>query len=312
MTGATGGIGKGLVDRLAKYGATVVASGRDVQTGSTLERPGVRFVAADLVADDLRPIVQHADVVVHLAARSSPWGDVADFERDNVHATARLLDAAVAGGARRFVHASTPAIFAERNHRLNLHANSRVAPRPINAYAATKLKAEKLVRAERRLETLILRPSAVIGPDDRAILPRLMRVIARGFLPLGNGGCALFHPTDARDAADAFAGAAFGAATGVANIAGAAPVGVADMARALAERLGIRIRLPLLPEPALHALAGAAEWHGRRTGREPAITRYSAATLSWSRTFDIAETEAILGWRPAYGPTEALAHAVAR
>jgi nucleoside-diphosphate-sugar epimerase len=312
VTGATGGIGRGLVHSLARRGATVLASGRNVQIGRALERHGVRFLAADLVSDDLRPLVNEVDVVAHLAARSSPWGDLDDFVRDNVLVTARLLDAAAEAGTRRFVYASTPAIFAERSDRFDLRAESPVAARPINAYASTKLQAEELVRAERRMETLVLRPSAVIGPDDRAILPRLMRVIGRGVLPLGNGGGALFHPTDARDAAEAFALGAIGTATGILNVAGAAPVAVADMARALGERLGLRLRLPLLPEPALNAFALAAEWQGRRTGREPAITRYSAAILSWSRTFDISETEALLGWRPAYGPADALAHAVER
>lgn len=312
VTGATGGVGRGLVQSLAQRGATVLASGRDVQIGRALECPGVRFLAADLFKDDLRSLVEEAEVVVHLAARSSPWGDLDAFVRDNVLVTARLLDAAAGARTRRFVYASTPAIFAERGHRLNLRADSPVAEHPINAYASTKLKAERLVHAEQRMETLVLRPSAVIGPDDRAILPRLMRVIKRGLLPLGNGGSALFHPTDARDAAEAFTLGAIGTATGIANVAGAAPVAVADMARALGQRLGLPLRMLVLPEPLLDALARAAEWHGRWTGREPAITRYSAATLSWSRTFDTSETETLLGWRPAYGPADALAYAVAR
>lgn len=312
VTGATGGLGKGVVRGLAEAGATVLANGRDPEAGRALEGPAVRFVAADLASDDLRPLVSHAEVVVHLAARSSPWGCPEGFERDNVRATVRLLDAAAAAGVRRFVHASTPAIFAERTHRLDLRANSSAAERPINAYARTKLEAELRVRSERRFETLVLRPSAILGPDDRAILPRLMRVIRRGFLPLGNGGTALFHPTDARDAAEAFTLAALGAGTGVANIAGPVPVRVAVLARSLADRLGMQLRLPLIPEPALDALARLAEWNGRRTGREPAITRYSASTLSWSRTFDCAATEALLGWRPTYGPEQALAHAVPR
>jgi nucleoside-diphosphate-sugar epimerase len=311
VTGATGGIGKGLVRRLAERGAIVTASGRDVAAGLALEGPGVRFVRADLAVDDLAALTEGSEVVVHLAARSSPWGDPGGFERDNVRATARLIEAAAAAGVRRLVHASTPAIFAERRHRLDLGACSPVAGHPINAYARTKLEAERLVRSERRFETLVLRPSAVLGPDDRSILPRLMRVIRRGILPLGNHGTALFHPTDARDAVEAFAVAALGTATGVANVAGAAPVAVAEMAQALAGRLGLRLRLPLVPEPVLDALASAAEWTGRRTGREPAITRYSASTLSWSRTFAVGETEALLGWRPAYGPHEALAYAVA-
>ncbi len=312
VTGATGGIGRTLVPLLASRGLDVVASGRNAELGSALAGPRVCFVPADLVQGDLSALVENVRILVHLAARSSPWGTPASFHSDNVVATARLLDAAARAGVERFVHASTPAIFSERRHRLDLRSGSEPAARPANAYARTKLEAERIVTGERRMATIVLRPSAVLGPDDKAILPRLMRVLARGILPVGNGGGALFHPTDVRDAADAFAAAALGSSTGVANVAGRAPVEIVEMAGALAERLGLNLRVLRVPEPALHALAAAAELVGRATGREPPLTRYSVASLSWSRSFDLGETEALLGWRPAFGPMDALARAVPR
>jgi nucleoside-diphosphate-sugar epimerase len=312
VTGATGGIGRTLVPLLAGRGLDVVATGRDPEAGRALSGPGVRFEPLDLVGGDIAPLVAGAGIVVHLAARSSPWGPPEGFRADNVVATARLVEAAARAGAARFVHASTPAIFSERRHRLDLRSGSRPAARPVNCYARTKLEAERIVMNERRMATIVLRPSAVLGPDDRAILPRLMRVLSRGVLPVGNGGEASFHPTDVRDCAEAFAAAALGSSTGAANVAGLEPIGIVEMAKALAGRLGISFRILRLPEPALHTLAAAAELTGRATGREPALTRYSVAGLSWSRSFDLRETEALLGWRPAFGPMDALAHAVPR
>ncbi len=312
VTGATGGIGRTLVPLLESRGLDVVATGRDAGIGSILAGGRAQFLALDLVRDDLAPLVAGATVVIHLAARSSPWGSLASFRSDNVAATSRLLDAAALGGVARFVHASTPAIFSERRHRLGLRSRDRPAARPINAYALTKLEAERIVMDERRMATMVLRPSAVLGPDDKAILPRLVRVLSRGVLPVGNGGAALFHPTDVRDAAEAFAAAALGSSRGVANVAGREPVPVVEMATALADRLGMTLRARHVPEPALHAAAWAAELAGRVAGREPPLTRYSVSTLSWSRSFDIAETEALLGWRPSFGPWDALAHSVQR
>jgi len=223
-----------------------------------------------------------------------------------------LLDAAATSGVQRFVFASTPSIFAGRQHRLDLQGNSPPALRPVNHYARTKLAAERLVRGDRRFSTLVLRPSAVIGPNDRAILPRLLRVLKRGTLPVGNSGAALIHPTDVRDAADAFAAASLSTGTGAVNIAGREPIGVVAMGRALAERLNLAIRVRCLPEPALHALGQAAEWWGSAAGREPPLTRSSVSALSWSRTFNLGDTERLLGWQPAYTPEQALAHAVPR
>lgn len=312
VTGATGGIGRTLVPMLASRGLDVVASGRNRDAGRALAGPRVRFVPLDLVGGDVEALVAGARIVVHLAARSSPWGPHAAFHADNVVATARLLDAAARAGAERFVHASTPAIFSERRHRLGLRSGSSPAARPVSDYARTKLEAERIVAAERRMATMVLRPSAVLGPDDKAILPRLMRVLSKGVLPVGNDGRALFHPTDVRDAADAFAAAALGSSRGSANVAGREPIGIVEMATALAERLGMGVRILRMPEPALHALAAASELAGKASGREPPLTRYSVASLSWSRSFDLAETEKLLGWSPAFGPMDSLAHAVPR
>ena len=312
VTGATGGIGRTLVPLLAARGVNVVATGRDSKAGGALSGPRVRFEPLDLVGGDVGPLLAGARIVVHLAARSSPWGPLESFRADNVVATARLVEAAARAGVARFVHASTPAIFSERRHRLDLRNDSSPAARPANSYARTKLEAERIVMSESRMATIVLRPSAVLGPDDRAILPRLMRVLSRGVLPVGNGGEALFHPTDVRDSAEAFAAAALGTSTGAVNVAGLEPIGIARMAKALARRLGIDLRILRLPEPALHALAAAAELAGRLSGREPPLTRYSVASLSWSRSFDLRESEALLGWRPAFGPMDALEHAVRR
>jgi nucleoside-diphosphate-sugar epimerase len=312
VTGATGGIGRTLVPVLASRGLEVVASGRNIEAGRALEGPRVRFEPVDLASGDIERLVAGAGIVVHLAARSSPWGPAGSFHRDNVVATARLVEASVRAGVERFVHASTPAIFSERRDRLDLRSGASPAAHPANHYARSKLEAERNAMGERRMATIVLRPSAVLGPDDKAILPRLMRVLSRGVLPVGNGGVALFHPTDVRDAAVAFAAAALGSSTGAVNVAGREPVGIVEMAGALAERLGIGLRVVRVPEPALHALATVAELAGKATGREPPLTRYSVAALSWSRTFDLRETETLLGWSPAFGPMDALAHAVPR
>lgn len=310
VTGATGGIGRTLVPLLAERGCDVLALGRNRDIGASLESSHVRFQTVDLASDEIATLLTGVKVVVHLAARSSPWGPKPDFIRDNVVATSRLLDAMEAAGVQRLVHASTPSIFCERTHRMGLVAGSPPSRLPVNHYAETKLEAERLVRSRFALSVMVLRPSAVIGPHDTAILPRIMRAIGKGVLPVGGKGV-MFHPTAVRDAAEAFAIAATGSMRGCANVAGPQAVSVEDMARLLASTAGLAVRVPILPEPLLYAAAHAAEMIGMVAGCEPPITRYTACTLSWSRTFDLAETERILGWHPSVSPTEMLARAVA-
>ena len=56
-------------------------------------------------------------------------------------------------------------------------------PRPVNAYGRSKLAGEIVVREHARVPWIILRPSAVYGPGDRAFLP-LVRLAAHGLFPL--------------------------------------------------------------------------------------------------------------------------------
>ncbi|MER8383209.1 SDR family oxidoreductase [Mesorhizobium sp. M0195] len=63
ITGATHGIGRACVEKLASAGSRVVATGRDAEAGAALERAnhGVTFVAGDVIReDDCRRVVDRA------------------------------------------------------------------------------------------------------------------------------------------------------------------------------------------------------------------------------------------------------------
>ncbi len=318
MTGATGGLGRTLVPMLLGGGYDVTATGRDATIGARLEAIGARFVAADLCDPEARPPLTGIDTVFHLAALSSPWGRADRFAAINVAATRRLLDQARASGCGTFIYASTPSIYTEPRDRIGLTEESPVARRFANAYAASKYEAERAVLATNApgLATIALRPRAIVGPDDRVLLPRLRRAARRGRVPLPNRGAALIELTDVRDAAASFlaADAARAAAAGRAfNISGGQPRRLGDLLSTLFAR--DRIRPRLVPVPRGGAMAAA--WVVERIaaalpGRpEPPVTRYTIMTLAYSQTFDLSAAREKLGWTPLRSPEEAIARALA-
>lgn len=313
ITGATGGLGRVLAAQLHMAGRKVIATGRNRDLGAQLTAAGLCFRPADLAADDLDGLLHGVDCVHHLAALSSPWGPDHAFERGNVTATQRLLEAARRQGVRRFIHASTPSIYTRPAHQLNLTEHSPLPARMVNAYARTKLAAERMVQAANTpgFATVALRPRAIISPHDTVLLPRLLRAAERGRLPLPGNGRALIEPTDARDVARAFllAEARAEALGGrVFNLSGGQPVALRDLAGHVFARLGRTIAMPGLPARMVLALAGAAELAARLRpqGAEPALTRYSAMALGWSQTFDLSAARGDLGWSPQHDPLAAI------
>jgi 2-alkyl-3-oxoalkanoate reductase len=304
VTGATGGLGRTLVPALTAAGWAVRATGRRVDAG---------IVSLDLTQPIPTTLAAGVDTVFHLAALSSPWGRARDFAAINVDATARLLDAAARAGCRRFVHVSTPSIYAEPGERLGLTERSPPAARFANAYARTKWAGERLVLAADgpTMRTIVVRPRAIVGPDDAVLLPRLLRAIRQRRVPLPGGGVALVELTDARDVAAALIAAADAEVGGEAfNISGGQPRSVRWIVARIAARLGLTSRIVALPRPVALAGAGVLEAIGRVTGREPIITRYGVMTLGWSQTFDLTVARERLGWTPRITPEDALDYAL--
>jgi 2-alkyl-3-oxoalkanoate reductase len=159
VTGATGFVGRQLIERLAGTGLGLRALSR---------RDAV--AAAETVAGDLadtaalEALVAGADCVVHLAGLvKSPAPEA--FERVNIEGTERLARAMAPGKARLFLVSSLAARHPE-----------------VSAYAASKRAAEEAALAILGAERVtILRPPAVYGPGDRATL-LIFQQLAKGLL----------------------------------------------------------------------------------------------------------------------------------
>jgi len=193
VTGGAGFIGSSLVERLAPRNDMAVLD--DLSTGSLLNLENVRgkvhLVRASVMdREAVLGAAKGRSVIFHLAARTSVpesfeqpdlYGDV------NVLGTANVLAAAIQGGARAFVYASTCAVYgATRVARIR----ETKRPNPGSPYAATKLAGEQLcdaATARRGLATVKLRVFNVFGPRQSASSP-YASVIARFSAAVSKGG----------------------------------------------------------------------------------------------------------------------------
>ena len=174
ITGASGFVGGALWRTARAAGHEVIAIGRrDLRD-------------RDYTPHDLtRELVLEAtpDVVVHAAARSSPWGSPGEFTAQNVIATRNVVRFCETHGRPLLVHISTSAVMYANEHQLGMDEETPLPAKPINLYAATKREAEATVRSYSG-PSCIVRPRAVFGPGDTVVFPRILRAARQGRLPL--------------------------------------------------------------------------------------------------------------------------------
>lgn len=305
VTGASGFIGSHVAVQLATRGHRVVATGRSRDRLQMENGSADRTAVADLCTDPLEPLTDGCDAVVHCAALSSPWGSAEDFRLANVVATERLLAASRDAGVRRFIHLGSPSIYFRFCDQYQIGEDFTAPRRWITEYARSKWESELSVRAATtsRMGTIVLRPRAVFGERDRAILPRLLAVASRGWFPLFHQGNAMIDVTHVSNLAQLVGDCveADVAADGRAyNITNAEPVSVRDLVSTLFSALDIKPRLVAVPRRVARTLAGLAEQSARlRRGRpEPRMTRYGVGVLGYSQTLDITRVQRELDYQP--------------
>jgi UDP-glucuronate 4-epimerase len=254
VTGSAGFVGSHLAEALVAGGHDVVGLDAFVEyypralkeaniVGLRAE-PRFRLVEADLRRDDLGPVLDGVDAVVHAAAMAGlprSWTEFQTYMDCNLLGTQRLLDAARSAGIGRFVHISTSSVYGR-----DAVGDETTPTRPISPYGVTKLAAENLVLAF--VETFgfpatILRYFSIFGPRQRPDMAYHIFIEAlldgRPILVFGDGEQSRTN-TFVGDAVTATIAAIDGGAIGeIYNIGGGEPITLNEAIRAIGDAVGV-------------------------------------------------------------------------
>lgn len=196
VTGATGFVGRHIVERLLEHGHAATLAVRDqaacpaewqsdgrlkiVATGGLEDAPTLEAVLAGHHA------VIHAAGLAHVAPRDAAEAETA-FMRANAEATGRLARAAKKAGISRFVHVSSLAAITPNAAEVVVD-DATTGWRPQTAYGRSKLAAEEALEAERgEMGAISLRPPLIVGSDAPGNWRSLQRLAASGLpLPFGS------------------------------------------------------------------------------------------------------------------------------
>ena len=253
ITGATGFVGRYLIERLRPSGVAIRAlSRRGAIAGATT-------IDGDLAdTDALEALTRDAGRVVHLAGLvKSP--DPAAFARINVAGTEQLARAMAKGSGKLLLVSSLAA----------RHPN-------VSAYARSKRAAEEAALAVLGPERVtILRPPAVYGPGDRATL-LIFQQLAKGLLVAPGPRGARFSLIHVHDLALLIEGALAGrlALPPLLEPDDQRPGGYgwADLAAIAGRTTGRKVRLLRVPTRLLRQPARLCDALGRRFGLELPLT----------------------------------------
>jgi NADH dehydrogenase len=151
--GGSGFIGRHVIQRLARQGATVRVASRDTEAANYLKPLGeigqIVPVPVNLGNEQSIARALHgADQAINLIGILSEWGK-STFENIHVGAAGAIATAATNAGVKQLVHVSA------------LGASAEAA----SFYGRSKAAGEEAVKAA-FADAVIIRPSAIFGPED--------------------------------------------------------------------------------------------------------------------------------------------------
>jgi nucleoside-diphosphate-sugar epimerase len=298
ITGATGFVGRSLVEYFGARGYRVLAFGRRPRPPGI--HPGALYRRWDIAQGPLR-IEEPVDTVIHCAAAVTDWGTVAALYPTNVSGTRHVL--ATFRDAGQFIHLSSASVYDPLGPKRFIREEAPYPARYLNAYSQTKMLAERVVRAAPHRNRTIVRPHIIYGPGDTTLLPRLLQARRHGrFLVLGHGRNArsLTYMLSLAAALELLVqrpqpGQIF-------NISDQRVATVDEILQAFLQTMGYRERLLHTP-PQLAQGAAALLERIYRLGRSrtpPLITPYVVAQMTFEFTLDISKARRLLGYCPAY------------
>ena len=306
VTGASGNVGTSVLEALGREAQVdeIVGLARRVPE---VEMPKVRWVGADVVADDLGAIFSGADAVVHLAWAIQPSRDEAMTERINVEGSRRVFEATAAAKVPALIHASSVGAYSPGPKQRQVDESWPVDGIKTSFYSRHTAACEDLLddlegRAS-DLRIVRLRPGLIFKSEAASEIRRLFAgpflpgfLVRKQLVPLIPRVPRLrFQAVHSRDVGEAYRQAVVRDVHGAFNIAAEPEIGVEE----LCEFFGARS----FPLPA-RALRGAADlsWKLRLQPTSPGWLDLALGVPM----MDTSRAREELGWEPAATSLEAL------
>jgi nucleoside-diphosphate-sugar epimerase len=280
ITGAAGLVGQNLIPRLENRDlGELVAIDKHPSNTETLRRlhPNLRVLHADLA--ERGPWEDEFVGCTHLMNGHAQIGGIypAEYVRNNITATERVLEAALRNKVSYVVNISSSVV------------NSMA----VDNYTETKKAQEKLV-LQSGIKQVVLRPTLMFGWFDRKHVGWLARFMQRTpIFPIPGDGRYLRQPLYVGDFCDIIASSLEHETTGAYNITGQQRIDYIDLIRAVKQATGAKTNIVRIPYRLFWWLLRIYAWFDKN----PAFTAQQLQALVTPDVFEVIDWPAIFGVR---------------
>jgi len=300
VTGATGFAGSHLADLLIARGYPVRVMVRETSDLRWIH-PDAEKVVADVrdrssVGDAVRDVSWVFHFGALIAARSRE-----EFFAVNARGTKALYEVFVEQGSspELFLFCSSQAAIGPSLN--GTPSTEDDAPKPISSYGASKKAAEDFLKTRAGAGSgpriIIIRPPAVYGPRDAAIL-KFAKTVSKGWIPLPAPPRAKFGMIHVRDLAEGSLLLAENGHEGIFHLNDGEAHTWEDLGRFVADELHVKARFLRIP-PWVSWCAGLGmELMGKLSGRAPLLTREKVRDLRQTWLGSIEKASAVAGFEP--------------
>lgn len=287
VTGATGRVGRYLVDALVERGEHVRAllmtydaapKNVEIVRGSILDK--------EAVANALKDV----DVVYHLAAvldYTAPKDHMFDV---NVTGTKNLIEAS---RASKFIYLSSTSVY---GHHTNPHITEATPSAPSGFYGKTKLLAEQLVLDK---QGIVVRSPDIFGRGFKNGYDYVLTQLDKGKMPIIGSGNNKIHWIHINDLIDALLLAKDKGRPGeVYLVAGKEAKPQKELLALLTKYLGTPAPRRHLPKYLACMMAHYELFLSRFRGHKPKVIPEHISKITSDRVFDISKARQELGFEP--------------
>jgi len=306
VTGGTGSLGSVLVEDLLKkkYEVNVFARTKYESSSQNLHP----FTGDITDKETAKEAVKGCEIIYHLAGLLSYSSPYQELYASNYLGTKNILEAAIEGGANRFIYCSTVGVIGDIQ---KMPVDEAHPCNPDNNYSKTKYLAEQLVfENQDKIEVCAIRPAPIYGPKSK-LFSELIKNIHLGKLSyIGTGGNKA-HMANVHNVSYALQLAALrkSAAGNKFIIADSEIKTAKEIYELLAKLLGISPKPPI-PYWKAYLAALYYEANQKISGKQPKLSRAYLKILTRDREYSIEKAKRVIDYHPRIGLEEGLKETV--